>query len=176
MRLSTRALSLIIVTIITGCISIKPRPEPLPDWVKSVPTDSTYFYGVGVGEKSSLALARKIAQMRATAEITETFKVHILSLHMDILSVIDSSDISDFPPDFPEGPIIMDHPTPTWSDLTASVSMFVDYYIEKDKDKIRVYALARASIPEFYEAFLEWVQPLVPIWYYELLTTLLKGD
>ena len=175
MRLHTYVLYLIIISFLTGCILIRPKQPPCPEWTKTPPqADSTYFYAIGIGESQTVAMARNLARTRATASMADAIKAHIQSVHKEILSMMDSSDFSDFPPDFPEGPIIFDHPTPTWGDLTASVSRFVEDCTERDKEKFRVYALARASIPEFYEDFLEWVRPLVSIEYYQLLATFLR--
>lgn len=169
MRLSTRALSLIIVIIITGCISIRPRQEPLPDWVKSAPVDSTYFYGVGIGKASTPALARRIAEVCVRADIARSVEVHIRELQKLILSLIDTKF---FTPDFPPSPRYPDFPSFDASVLRGVT--IVKQHIHSEGDSWRFYVLARVSIDSVYEAFLEWVRPLAPPEYYDLLVELLK--
>lgn len=171
MRLSTRALSLTIVIIITGCISIRPRQEPLPEWVENVPVDSTYFYGVGVGEDQSPAMARYKADIRARDGLVRSVEVHIRKLHKLILSQLDTLL---YIPDWPE--IIYYFRPPDSPEPMSWHVVIVDRHFEWDGGIYRVYALTRASREVVYEAFLDWVRPRVHPEYYDLLVKLLKKE
>lgn len=171
MRLQVYVLYLITISSLTGCILIRPKQPPCPEWTKTPPpADSTYFYAIGIGESQTVSVARNLARVRATAYMAEAIKTHILTLHREILMMLELPP--DAIPDFPEGPIIMD--SPTWTDLIRSVSVIIDVCIERNAEQVRGYLLLKASIPEFYNAFLIWVRPRVPMDYYEILSTMLK--
>lgn len=165
MRLTPRFLGLIIAVIITGCISTRPRPEPLPYWVENVPTDSIYFYGVGIGETSSLVLARKVAIMRARADLGMNIEVHIRELHRLIVTIIDTAFDSQHFPENPRYPNLLDFPTQEIKGSTVD---------QTEGNGLRTYALVKVSINSVDEAILDWVRPKVPTEYYDLLAALLN--
>ena len=64
-----------------------------PDWVTKIPSDDTFFYGVGIGEGASEAEARNLADQDAVQKLFEAvFGVH-LSAQSKGSSTIDSETL-----------------------------------------------------------------------------------
>jgi hypothetical protein len=70
----------VFLVLTLGCQSTPSPAEPCPKWVKSIPTDNTYYYAVGVsGPRPRVPKMIEQASERARAELGRMIVSHVTS-------------------------------------------------------------------------------------------------
>lgn len=156
----------IILVLITSCVLFGPKQEPLPEWIDDIPSDSTHFYSMGVGDSRDKVISRNKAVAFGWANLAMMVKMHIRNFHelflSQINSTVETSPLSTIlhRPDFP-GEVLVG-------------STVVDTYSRWEGASWRTYALIRVSMDSVHEAYLDYVRPLLPPASYDLLVELVK--
>lgn len=169
MRWQTRALLLAITVIITGCTSTRPKREPLPDWIRNPPVDSTYIYGVGFGESETLEQARNRAALYARYDLGADIEVYFHYLNRLIMGKVHIPPLINDWHDFPR------HPVPEFHLAKSGGFTVVARHSVIIKNDWRAYVLVRVPRESLKQAFLDWVRPLVSPEAYNQIVELLKN-